>query len=62
MHLRATRVRSFAVLLGLVAAGDLSVRVPAGGSDEIGAALNAFNHMAGIARIARAAGEENCHN
>jgi nitrogen fixation/metabolism regulation signal transduction histidine kinase len=32
--------------LGRVAAGDLSVRVPAAGSDEIGAALQAFNHMA----------------
>ena len=39
--------------LGLVAAGDLSVRVPAGGSDEIGAALNAFNHMAGQLQQAR---------
>jgi two-component system, NtrC family, nitrogen regulation sensor histidine kinase NtrY len=39
--------------LGRVAAGDLSVRVPAGGSDEIGAALNAFNHMAGQLQQAR---------
>lgn len=39
--------------LGLVAAGDLSARVPAGGSDEIGGALNAFNHMAGQLQQAR---------
>jgi two-component system nitrogen regulation sensor histidine kinase NtrY len=39
--------------LGRVAAGDLSVRVSAGGSDEIGAALNAFNHMAGQLQQAR---------
>jgi two-component system nitrogen regulation sensor histidine kinase NtrY len=28
-----------------VAGGDLAVRVPGGGPDEIGAAMNAFNHM-----------------
>jgi signal transduction histidine kinase len=39
--------------LGLVAAGDLSARVPAGGSDEIGEALNAFNHMAAQLQQAR---------
>jgi signal transduction histidine kinase len=39
--------------LGRVAAGDLSVRVPAAGSDEIGAALNAFNHMASQLQQAR---------
>jgi nitrogen fixation/metabolism regulation signal transduction histidine kinase len=32
--------------LGRVAAGDLDARVAPGGSDEIGAALVAFNHMA----------------
>jgi two-component system nitrogen regulation sensor histidine kinase NtrY len=32
--------------LGRVAAGDLAARVPAQGSDEIGAAVQAFNHMA----------------
>jgi nitrogen fixation/metabolism regulation signal transduction histidine kinase len=32
--------------LGRVAAGDLSVRVLGGGSDEIGEAVEAFNHMA----------------
>ncbi|HEV8146005.1 MAG TPA: HAMP domain-containing protein [Bryobacteraceae bacterium] len=32
--------------LGRVAAGDLDARVAPGGSDEIGAALGAFNHMA----------------
>ena len=31
--------------LGQVAAGDLSVRVPPGGRDEIGAAMDAFNRM-----------------
>jgi two-component system nitrogen regulation sensor histidine kinase NtrY len=46
-------VRQLTEGLGQVAAGDLSVRVPAGGSDEIGAALNAFNHMAGQLQQAR---------
>ena len=32
--------------LGRVAAGDLAARVEPGGSDEIGAAVEAFNHMA----------------
>jgi two-component system nitrogen regulation sensor histidine kinase NtrY len=32
--------------LGKVAAGELGTRVPEGGSDEVGAALQAFNHMA----------------
>jgi two-component system nitrogen regulation sensor histidine kinase NtrY len=36
-----------------VAAGDLSVRVPAGGPDEIGAAMNAFNHMSAQLQQAR---------
>jgi nitrogen fixation/metabolism regulation signal transduction histidine kinase len=39
--------------LGSVAAGDLSARVPPGGGDEIGAALDAFNHMAGQLQEAR---------
>jgi two-component system nitrogen regulation sensor histidine kinase NtrY len=39
--------------LGSVAAGDLSARVPPGGGDEIGAALEAFNHMAGQLQQAR---------
>src|SRR5579863_9551463 len=46
-------VRQLTEGLGLVASGDLSARVPAGGSDEIGAALNAFNHMAGQLQQAR---------
>ncbi len=36
-----------------VAAGDLSARVPAAGTDEIGAALLAFNHMADQLQQAR---------
>src|SRR6266852_3447124 len=32
--------------LGRVAAGDLAARVPPGGSDEVGAAVEAFNYMA----------------
>jgi len=39
--------------LGRVAAGDLAARVPPGGSDEIGAAVQAFNHMAGQLQHAR---------
>lgn len=39
--------------LGRVAAGDLSARVEARGSDEIGAAVEAFNHMAGQMEQAR---------
>jgi nitrogen fixation/metabolism regulation signal transduction histidine kinase len=39
--------------LGRVAAGDLSARLPYGGSDEIGEAMNAFNHMAGQLEQAR---------
>jgi two-component system nitrogen regulation sensor histidine kinase NtrY len=46
-------VRSLTLGLGSVAAGDLAARVPAGGSDEIGAALNAFNHMAAQLQDAR---------
>ena len=36
-----------------VAAGDLAARVETGGSDEIGAAMNAFNDMAGQLQQAR---------
>jgi two-component system, NtrC family, nitrogen regulation sensor histidine kinase NtrY len=39
--------------LGRVAAGDLAARVPVGGSDEIGAAVQAFNHMANQLQQAR---------
>ncbi len=39
--------------LGKVASGDLDARVPAGGSNEIGAALEAFNHMADQLQQAR---------
>ena len=46
-------VRRLTQGLGDVAAGDLSVRVPPGGSDGIGAALEAFNHMAGQLQQAR---------
>ncbi len=46
-------VRQLTQGLGRVAAGDLSARVPAGGSDEIGAALDAFNYMADQLQQAR---------
>lgn len=46
-------VRRLTQGLGSVAAGDLSTRVPPGGGDEIGAALEAFNHMAGQLQQAR---------
>jgi nitrogen fixation/metabolism regulation signal transduction histidine kinase len=39
--------------LGCVAAGDLDARVPQGGSDEIGEAVRAFNHMADELQHAR---------
>lgn len=39
-------VRELTEGLGLVAAGDLDARVEPGGSDEIGEAVRAFNHMA----------------
>lgn len=43
---RITRpVRQLTQGLGRVAAGDLTVRVPHSGSDEIGEAIGAFNHM-----------------
>jgi len=40
-------VRQLTQGLGRVAAGDLGARVPAENSDEIGAAMQAFNNMAG---------------
>ena len=46
-------VRQLTQGLGRVAAGDLAARVPAGGSDEIGAAMRAFNHMADQLQQAR---------
>ena len=46
-------VRMLTQGLGRVAAGDLSARVPAGGGDEIGAALEGFNHMAAQLQQAR---------
>ncbi len=46
-------VRSLTQGLGRVAAGDLSARVEGGGSDEIGEALKAFNHMADQLQQAR---------
>jgi two-component system nitrogen regulation sensor histidine kinase NtrY len=39
--------------LGRVAAGDLGARVPPGGTDEIGAAVDAFNYMADQLQQAR---------
>jgi two-component system, NtrC family, nitrogen regulation sensor histidine kinase NtrY len=46
-------VRQLTQGLGRVAAGDLDARVPPGGSDEIGAAVLAFNHMADELQQAR---------
>jgi nitrogen fixation/metabolism regulation signal transduction histidine kinase len=46
-------VQTLTQALGRVAAGDLSARVPQGGSDEIGEALNAFNDMAAQSQQAR---------
>ncbi len=46
-------VRRLTEGLGSVASGDLSVRVPSSGRDEIGAAVEAFNHMAGQLQQAR---------
>lgn len=46
-------VRSLTEGLGRVAAGDFSARVPEGGADEIGAAMNAFNRMAAQLQQAR---------
>jgi two-component system nitrogen regulation sensor histidine kinase NtrY len=46
-------VRQLTQGLGRVAAGDFATRVPPGGSDEIGAAVAAFNHMADQLQQAR---------
>ena len=46
-------VRRLTQALGLVAAGDLGARVEPGSSDEIGAAVAAFNHMADQLQQAR---------
>lgn len=46
-------VRHLTQGLGRVAAGDLGARVEPGGSDEIGEAVNAFNHMADQLQHAR---------
>jgi two-component system nitrogen regulation sensor histidine kinase NtrY len=46
-------IRQLTQGLGRVAAGDLDARVPPGGSDEIGAAVLAFNHMADELQHAR---------
>src|SRR5262249_42290700 len=40
-------IRQLTQGLGRVAEGDLGIRVPSETSDEIGAAMQAFNHMAG---------------
>ncbi len=52
-HRVSEPVRKLTQGLKRVAAGDLSVRVTEGGSDEVGAALQAFNHMAAQTEIAR---------
>src|SRR5580658_1450798 len=46
-------VQNLTQALGRVATGDLNARVAPGGGDEIGAALDAFNHMAGQLQQAR---------
>jgi len=46
-------VRRLTQGLGMVAAGDLDARVEPGGSDEIGEAVTAFNHMADQLQQAR---------
>jgi nitrogen fixation/metabolism regulation signal transduction histidine kinase len=46
-------VRRLTQALGMVAAGDLDARVAPGGSDEIGEAMTAFNHMADQLQQAR---------
>ena len=46
-------VRQLTQGLSRVAAGDLAARVPENGSDEIGAAMRAFNEMAGQLEQAR---------
>lgn len=52
-HRVSEPVRKLTQGLERVAAGDLSVRVPEGASDEVGAAMTAFNHMAAQSEIAR---------
>lgn len=52
-HRVSEPVRKLTQGLERVAAGDLSVRVTEGGSDEVGAALQAFNHMTAQTEIAR---------
>jgi nitrogen fixation/metabolism regulation signal transduction histidine kinase len=52
-HRVSEPVRTLTQGLGRVAAGDLSVRLPEHGSDEVGAAVRAFNHMAEQSEIAR---------
>lgn len=52
-HRISRPVRQLTQGLGKVAAGDLAARVPAGGSDEIGAAVEAFNYMADQLQQAR---------
>jgi nitrogen fixation/metabolism regulation signal transduction histidine kinase len=52
-HRVSEPVRKLTQGLERVAAGDLSVRVAEGGSDEVGAAVQAFNHMAAQTEIAR---------
>jgi nitrogen fixation/metabolism regulation signal transduction histidine kinase len=52
-HRISRPIQSLTQGLGRVAAGDLSVRVQADGSDEIGEAVSAFNHMAAQLEQAR---------
>jgi two-component system, NtrC family, nitrogen regulation sensor histidine kinase NtrY len=52
-HRVSEPVRKLTQGLERVAAGDLSVRVTEEGSDEVGAAMQAFNHMAAQTEIAR---------
>ena len=52
-HRVSEPVRKLTQGLERVAAGDLSARVAEGGSDEVGAAVAAFNHMAAQSEIAR---------
>jgi two-component system, NtrC family, nitrogen regulation sensor histidine kinase NtrY len=46
-HRISRPIRGLTAGLGQLAAGDLTARVEAGGADEIGRAIQAFNHMAG---------------
>ncbi len=52
-HRVSEPVRKLTQGLERVASGDLSVRVAEGGSDEVGAAVAAFNHMTAQTEIAR---------